>query len=265
MKNKVAVITGGNGTLGNAFVKALVSAGARVFILGRNAEKSAAVVANFAKEGHTIEAVQCDVLDEGAVAGAVEDIMSKAGRVDILVNGAGGNRPGATVGPDSSIFELGIEDFRQVNDLNLLGTVIPSIAFAKPMVAQGSGCIVNISSMAALLPISRVVGYSAAKAAVDNFTRWLAVELAAKYGEGIRVNAIAPGFFIAEQNRSLLLEKDGSLTARGETIISQTPLKRFGRPEELMSTLLWLCDEQSSFVNGIVVPVDGGFSAFCGV
>lgn len=265
MKNKVAVITGGNGTLGNAFVKALVGAGARVFILGRNAEKSAAVVANFAKEGHAIEAVQCDVLDEGAVAGAVEDIMSKAGRVDILVNGAGGNRPGATVGPDSSIFELGIEDFRQVNDLNLLGTVIPSIAFAKPMVAQGSGCIVNISSMAALLPISRVVGYSAAKAAVDNFTRWLAVELAAKYGEGIRVNAIAPGFFIAEQNRSLLLEKDGSLTARGETIISQTPLKRFGRPEELMSTLLWLCDEQSSFVNGIVVPVDGGFSAFCGV
>jgi NAD(P)-dependent dehydrogenase (short-subunit alcohol dehydrogenase family) len=265
MKNKVAVITGGNGTLGNAFVKALTGAGARVFILGRNAEKSAAVVANFAKEGHTIEAVQCDVLDEGAVAGAVEEVMSKAGRVDILVNGAGGNRPGATVGPDSSIFELGIEDFRQVNDLNLLGTVIPSIAFAKPMVAQGSGCIVNISSMAALLPISRVVGYSAAKAAVDNFTRWLAVELAAKYGEGIRVNAIAPGFFIAEQNRSLLLEKDGSLTARGNTIIGQTPLKRFGRPEELMSTLLWLCDEQSSFVNGIVVPVDGGFSAFCGV
>ncbi len=265
MENKVAAVTGGHGAVGNAFVDALAGAGARVFILGRNAEKSAAVVADFAKEGHTIEAIQCDVLDEGAVAGAVEEVMSKAGRVDILVNGAGGNRPGATVGPDSSIFELGIEDFRQVNDLNLLGTVIPSIAFAKPMVTQGSGCIVNISSMAALLPISRVVGYSAAKAAVDNFTRWLAVELAAKYGEGIRVNAIAPGFFIAEQNRSLLLKKDGSLTARGETIISQTPLKRFGRPEELMSTLLWLCDEQSSFVNGIVVPVDGGFSAFCGV
>jgi NAD(P)-dependent dehydrogenase (short-subunit alcohol dehydrogenase family) len=265
MKNKVAVITGGNGTLGNAFVSALAGAGARVFILGRNAEKSAAVVADFKQKGLTIEAIQCDVLDEGAVAGAVEEVMSNAGRVDILVNGAGGNRPGATVGPDSSIFELGIDDFRQVNDLNLLGTVIPSIAFAKPMVAQGSGCIVNISSMAALLPISRVVGYSAAKAAVDNFTRWLAVELAAKYGEGIRVNAIAPGFFIAEQNRRLLLEEDGSLTARGNTIIGQTPLKRFGKPEELMSTLLWLCDDQSSFVNGIVVPVDGGFSAFCGV
>lgn len=265
MNHKVAVITGGNGTLGNAFVKALAGAGARVFILGRNEEKSAAVVADFAKQGHTIEAIKCDVLDEGAVAGAVQEVMRKAGRVDILINGAGGNRPGATVGPDSSIFDLGIDDFRKVNDLNLLGTVIPSIAFAKPMVEQGSGCIVNISSMAALLPITRVVGYSAAKAAVDNFTRWLAVELAAKYGEGIRVNAIAPGFFIAEQNRSLLLKEDGSLTDRGNTIISQTPLKRFGEPEELNSTLLWLCDDASSFVNGIVVPVDGGFSAFCGV
>lgn len=265
MKNKVAVITGGSGTLGNAFVRALAKAGVRVFILDRNAEKSAEVVAAFAEEGLTIESVICDVLDEAIVAGAVEEVLAKAGRVDILVNGAGGNRPGATVGPDSSIFELGIDDFRKVNDLNLLGTVIPSIAFAKPMVAQKSGCIINISSMAALLPITRVVGYSAAKAAVDNFTRWLAVELAAKYGEGIRVNAIAPGFFIAEQNRTLLLEPDGSLTKRGETIISQTPVKRFGEPEELVSTLLWLCDDKSSFVNGIVVPVDGGFSAFCGV
>lgn len=265
MANKVAVITGGNGTLGNAFVRALAKAGARVFILDRDAEKSAAVVAAFAEEGLTVEAVYCDVLDEGAVAGAVKEVLQRAGKVDILINGAGGNRPGATVGPDSSIFDLGIEDFRKVNDLNLLGTVIPSIAFAKPMVEQGSGCIINISSMAAILPITRVVGYSAAKAGVSNFTQWLAVELAAKYGEGIRVNAIAPGFFIAEQNRTLLLKEDGSLTQRGETIISQTPLKRFGEPEELVSTLLWLCDDASSFVNGIVVPVDGGFSAFCGV
>ena len=265
LHNKTAVVTGGNGTLGQAFVTALAGAGARVFILGRNEEKSAAAVARFAEQGHTVEAIRCDVLQEGEVASAVREVMSKAGRVDILVNGAGGNKPGAVVGPDSSIFDLGIDDFRSVNDLNLLGTVIPSIAFAEPMVEQGSGCIVNISSMAALLPITRVVGYSAAKAAVDNFTRWLAVELAHKYGEGIRVNAIAPGFFIADQNRDLLLRKDGSLTSRGETIIQQTPVKRFGKPEELQSTLLWLCNDASAFVNGIVVPVDGGFSAFCGV
>ena len=265
LTNKVAVVTGGNGTLGQAFVEALAGAGARVFILGRNEEKSAAAVADFAENGHTVEAIRCDVLNEGEVAGAVEEVLQKAGRVDILVNGAGGNKPGAVVGPESSIFDLAIDDFKGVNDLNLLGTVIPSIAFAAPMVKQGSGCIVNISSMAALLPITRVVGYSAAKAAVDNFTRWLAVELAHKYGEAIRVNAIAPGFFIADQNRSLLLKEDGSLTDRGNTIISQTPVKRFGKPEELQSTLLWLCDDASSFVNGIVIPVDGGFSAFCGV
>ena len=172
---------------------------------------------------------------------------------------------GATVMPHQSIFDISVDQFRKVSDLNLLGTVIPSIAFAKPMVEQGKGCIVNISSMAAQLPLTRVVGYSASKAAIDNFTRWLMVELANKYGETIRVNAIAPGFFIADQNRSLLLQEDGALTARGETIIGQTPMKRFGEPEELISTLLWLCDDKSSFVNGIVVPVDGGFSAFSGV
>ena len=265
LQHHVAVVTGGNGTLGQAFVRALAGAGSQVVILGRNERKSAEAVAGFAADGYTVKAVRCDVLREEEVNAAVQQVLDAFGRVDILVNGAGGNRPGATVGPDSSIFELGIDDFRQVNDLNLLGTVIPSIAFAQPMVERGTGCIINISSMAALLPITRVVGYSAAKAAVDNFTRWLAVELAHKYGEGIRVNAIAPGFFIADQNRSLLLEEDGSLTQRGQTIIDQTPVKRFGEPEELMSTLLWLCDPASSFVNGIVVPVDGGFSAFCGV
>ena len=158
-----------------------------------------------------------------------------------------------------------MDQFKKVTDLNLLGTVIPSIVFSKSMVDQGGGCIVNISSMAAQLPLTRVVGYSASKAAIDNFTRWLSVEMTVKYGEGIRVNAIAPGFFIAEQNRKLLLNEDGSLTSRGETIIGQTPMKRFGEPDELISTLLWLCDDRSSFVNGIVVPVDGGFSAFSGV
>ncbi|MEM1323415.1 MAG: SDR family oxidoreductase [Bacteroidota bacterium] len=265
MKGKVAVITGGNGTLGSAFAKGLAQAGATVFILGRNRGKSRKRVNEFKKMGLTIHATTCDVLDEKSVQAAAKRILKKAGRVDILVNGAGGNRPGATIMPDQSIFDLSVDQFRKVADLNLSGTVIPSVVFAQSMVRQGQGCIINISSMAATLPLTRVVGYSAAKAAVDNFTRWMAVEMATKYGEGIRVNAIAPGFFIAEQNRSLLLKEDGSLTARGETIISQTPAGRFGKPDELISTLLWLCDDNSAFVNGIVVPVDGGFSAFSGV
>ena len=265
MKGKVAVITGGNGTLGSAFAKGLAEVGVIVFILGRNSKKSRKRVNEFKKMGLEIHAITCDVLDEKSVNAAVKRVLKKAGKVDILINGAGGNMSGATIMPDQSIFDMSVDEFRKVADLNLVGTVIPSIAFAKPMVVQGKGCIINISSMSAQIPLTRVVGYSASKAAVDNFTRWMSVEMATKYGEGIRVNAIAPGFFIAEQNRKLLLNEDGSLTARGETIISQTPAKRFGKPEELISTLLWLCDDNSAFVNGIVVPVDGGFSAFSGV
>lgn len=265
MKNKTAVITGGNGTLGSAFAKGLAEAGATVFILGRNAEKSEAKVKEFAEAGLTIHAVSCDVLQKESVASAVKEILNLTGRVDILVNAAGGNMPGATVMPDDSLFDMSIEQFRRVTDLNLMGTLIPTLAFAEPMVQQGGGCIINISSMAAQIPLTRVVGYSASKAAIDNFTRWMAVETAKKYGEGIRVNAIAPGFFIAEQNKSLLLQENGELTARGATIIEQTPMGRFGKPEELISTLLWLCDDRSAFITGIVVPVDGGFSAFSGV
>lgn len=265
MKGKTAVITGGNGTLGSAFAKGLAEVGATVFILGRNEEKSEERVKEFAKKGLTIRAITCDVLDEKSVAQAAKQVLEATGRVDILINGAGGNMSGATVMPDASVFDMSIDQFRKVADLNLLGTVIPTLAFAEPMTKSGSGCIINISSLAAQLPLTRVVGYSASKAAVDNFTRWMSVELAQKHSPNIRVNAIAPGFFIAEQNRSLLLKEDGSLTARGETIISQTPAKRFGKPEELISTLLWLCDDKSAFVNGIVVPVDGGFSAFSGV
>ena len=265
MKNKVAVITGGNGTLGSAFAKGLAKVGASVFILGRNEAKSAKSVKAFKAKGLEVQAIVCDVLDENAVQTAVKEILEKTGRVDILINGAGGNRPGATVMPDQSIFDIFIDQFRKVNDLNLLGTVIPSIAFAKPMVEQGQGCIINISSMAATLPLTRVAGYAASKAAIDNFTRWMAVEMANKYGPGIRVNAIAPGFFIADQNRTLLLNEDNTLTDRGQTILSQTPMKRFGDPDDLISTMLWLCDDRSSFITGIVVPVDGGFSAFSGV
>jgi NAD(P)-dependent dehydrogenase (short-subunit alcohol dehydrogenase family) len=265
MQNKVAVITGGSGTLGTVMARGLLTAGARVFTLDRDEKKAAQRVTEFAEEGLTLETVYGDVLDEAAIEQAVAKVLAAAGRVDILINAAGGNQAGATIMPDQSIFDLQVEQFRKVSDLNLVGTLIPSVAFARPMVKQGRGCVINISSMSAQLPLTRVVGYSAAKAAVDNFTRWLAVEMATKYGEGIRVNAIAPGFFVAEQNRRLLLKDDGSLTARGETIISQTPMRRFGKPEELISTVRWLCDDASSFVTGIVVPVDGGFSAFSGV
>lgn len=265
MTGKVAVITGGNGTLGRAFAMGLGLAGAKVFILGRNEIKSKERIAELQNLGCDAHAITCDVLDEQSVQKACNAVLEQAKKIDILVNGAGGNRPGATIMPDQSIFNASLQSFRDVFDLNLMGTVIPSFIFAKAMVGHGSGCIINISSMAAQLPLTRVVAYSASKAAVDNFTKWLTVELASKYGSNIRINAIAPGFFIADQNRSLLQNADGSLTDRGKTIINQTPAKRFGEPDELISTLLWLCDDRSSFVNGAVIPVDGGFSAFSGV
>lgn len=265
MKGKIAVITGGNGTLGGSFAKGLAEAGATVFILGRNQNKSEKKVNELREMGYDVHATICDVLDEKSVQTAANYILQKVKKVDILINAAGGNSPGATVMPEQTVFDISIDQFRKVTDLNLLGTVIPSIVFSKSMVKRHKGCIINISSMAAQLPLSRVVGYSASKAAIDNFTRWMAVEMASKYGEGIRVNAIAPGFFIADQNRKLLLNEDGSYTERAKTIISQTPAKRFGNPDELISTLLWLCDDKSAFVNGVIVPVDGGFSAFSGV
>ena len=271
LADQVAVLTGGSGTLGTAMARALAGAGAHVFLLARGREALDAAVAALEGVGPPARGIVCDVLDEAAVAEAAEQVLAQAAsltgerRCDILVNAAGGNRPGATVMPEGTFAEVGLDDLRGVFELNLLGTVLPCRALAPAMAARGRGCIVNVSSMAAQQPLTRVVGYSAAKAAVDNFTRWLAVELATKHGEGLRVNAIAPGFFLAEQNRALLTNPDGSLTARGQTIISQTPAGRFGRPDELASTLLWLCDPASAFVTGVVVPVDGGFSAFGGV
>jgi len=265
MKGKVAAITGGSGTLGRAFAQGFAEQGVNVFTLDRNQENGQQMVKDFKEMGLALNSVKCDVLDEESVNLAAQQVVESAGRIDILINAAGGNMPGATVMPEQTIFDISIEQFKKVNDLNLLGTVIPTIAFTKPMVEQGSGCIINISSMAAFSPLTRVVGYSASKAAINNFTKWMSVELANKYGNGIRVNAIAPGFFVAKQNKALLLNEDGTLTARGETIISQTPMKRFGNPEDLVSTVLWLCDDKSSFVTGIIVPVDGGYSAFSGV
>lgn len=265
LTGKVAVITGGAGVLGGAMATGLAEAGAKVGILSRTASKVEAKVDEINAAGGEALALVADVLEEEQLRAAQIKVLEKWGRIDILINAAGGNMKGATITPEQSIFDLSISDFDKVTALNLKGTVLPSMIFTKTMAAQKKGCIINISSMAAQQAITRVVGYSASKAAIDNFTKWMSVEMALKFGEGVRVNAIAPGFFIGEQNRRLLLNEDGSLTQRGQTIISQTPAKRFGEPEELTSTVLWLCSDASSFISGIVVPVDGGFSAFSGV
>ncbi len=265
LSGKVAILTGGAGVLGSAMAKGLVQAGAKVGILSRTASKVQKTVDEIHAMGGQGLALIADVLDENQLIDARNKVMKTWGSIDILVNAAGGNMKGATIMPNQDIFNLNMEDFTKVTDLNLKGTVLPTMVFAKVMAEQKKGCIINISSMAAQQAITRVVGYSASKAAVDNFTKWIAVEMAHKFGEGIRVNAIAPGFFIAEQNRRLLTNEDGSLTARGQTIINETPVKRFGEPEELVSTLLWLSSDASSFVTGIIVPIDGGFSAFSGV
>lgn len=265
LDGKVAIVTGGAGVLGSAFANGLIGAGAKVCILSRNQEKIDNAVEKLIDNGGDVIGISADVLDRAQLESARKIISDKWGRIDILVNCAGGNMKGATIMPDQQIFDLSVDDFSRVTELNLTGTVLPSVVFGEAMVEHKKGCIVNISSMAAAQALTRVLGYSASKAAVDNFTKWLAVEMAHKYGEGLRVNAIAPGFFIAEQNRSLLLKDDGTLTSRGQTIVDETPMKRFGKPEELVSTLLWLCSDSSSFVTGIIVPVDGGFGAFSGV
>jgi len=265
LKEKVAIITGGAGVLGGAMAEGLAKAGAKVGILSRTKSKVDKKVKEIKKNGGEAIALVADVLDEKQLKVAQEKILKKWGRIDILLNSAGGNMKGATIMPEQNIFDLSMADFTKVTDLNLKGTVLPTMVFGRTMAEQKKGCVVNISSMAAQQAITRVVGYSASKAAIDNFTKWMAVEMAHKFGEGIRVNAIAPGFFIADQNRALLTNEDGSLTARGQTIVNETPVKRFGEPEELVSTLLWLCSDASSFITGIIVPVDGGFSAFSGV
>ena len=265
LKGKVAIITGGAGVLGGAMAEGLAKAGAKIGILSRTKSKVEKKVKEIKKNGGKAIALVADVLDEEQLKKAEQKILKKWGRIDILVNSAGGNMKGATIMPEQNIFDLSMKDFTRVTDLNLKGTVLPTMVFGQQMAKQKKGCVVNISSMAAQQAITRVVGYSASKAAIDNFTKWMAVEMAHKFGEGIRVNAIAPGFFIADQNRSLLTNEDGSLTARGQTIVNETPVKRFGEPEELTSTLLWLCSDASSFITGIIVPVDGGFSAFSGV
>ena len=260
IKDYVVVITGGTGILGRCIAKYLALEGAKVIIGGRKENVGAEIVNDIQAAGGVCEFVKMDVMNVEQMQQACDYIVSKYGKVDTLLNAAGGNMPGATISPDQTFFDLAPEQFQTVLNLNLTGTVIPTQIFLKPMVKQGKGSIINFSSMSAFRPITRVCGYSAAKSGINSFTGWMAQEAARKFGEGIRVNAIAPGFFITEQNRSLLTNPDGSFTARGEAVIRQTPFSRLGEPEELCGTIHYLMSDAAKFVTGTVAVVDGGFN-----
>jgi NAD(P)-dependent dehydrogenase (short-subunit alcohol dehydrogenase family) len=266
----VAVVTGGTGVLGGAMARGLARAGAKVGVLGRREHLAREVAEEIEREGGQAMPLAADVLDAAQLRSARSAVLERWGRLDILVNGAGGNRPDATIADDASFFDASLEAYDHVVDLNLRGVVLASQIFAEAMArradgGQACGSIVNISSMAARHAMTRVMAYSVAKGGVDNFTIWLALELAKKYGAGMRVNAIAPGFFLGEQNRALLVNPDGSLTPRGEKVIAHTPAGRFGEADELIGTLVWLCSPAAAFVTGVIVPVDGGFSIYSGV
>jgi len=267
LSGKVAAITGGGGVLCGTLSRALARLGVRVAVLDILEETAQRVANDIVEAGGKAIALRCDVLDKTSLEAARDAALSRFGRVDILINGAGGNKQQASTSSDLSFFDLPYEALRWVFDLNLLGTLLPSQVFGKSMVEQDGGSILNISSMNAFRPLTRTPAYAAAKAGVSNFTQWLAVHMAQEYSPNIRVNAIAPGFFLTEQNRFLLTDDaTGSLTPRGETIVKHTPMGRFGGPEDLIGTVVWLLSPAaSSFVTGIVMPVDGGFNAFSGV
>lgn len=280
LTGKVAVVTGGSGVLCSGFAKALGACGASVAVIGRNLEKAQKVADEIIAEGGKAMGISADVLDKSALESARQQILDVFGTCDILINGAGGNNPKGTTTKEYlfpedmerlkeqtsdivTFFDLDFSGVQYVLDLNFLGTLLPTQVFARDMAEKPGAVILNVSSMNAFRPLTKIPAYSAAKAAVSNFTQWLAIHFAPV---GIRVNAIAPGFFVTEQNRTLLMNPDGSLTPRSEKILAHTPMNRFGTPDDLTGTLLWLVDDKSSgFVNGVVVPVDGGFAAYSGV
>jgi len=263
---KTAVVTGGTGVLGGEIAIALANAGANIAILGRNRESGKSIQQRMGVKAPNSEVFVCDVIDRDGLAGAAKAIRERFGKIELLVNAAGGNNPKATTNPEMKFFDLPPDALRWVFDLNMMGTILPCQIFGKIMAEQGSGVILNVTSMAAMRPLTRVVAYSAAKAAVSNFTQWLAVHFAQEYSPNIRVNAIAPGFFLTSQNRFLLTDREtGELTPRGKSIIAHTPMARFGNPEDLLGAALWLLSPASSFVTGTVVAIDGGFAAFSGV
>lgn len=265
IRGKVIVITGGTGVLGSSMAKYLCAQEAYVVILGKTPAKIDKQLQELKNEFSNVIGFSGSVLDSGFLDEVKVQILKKWGNIDVLINAAGGNMPGAVIGENQTIFDLNMEDFKKVSELNLDGSVIPSLVFGKQMALQGYGNILNVSSMAATRALTRVVGYSASKAAIDNFTKWMATELALKFGEGLRVNAIAPGFFLSSQNKNLLLDENDGFTKRGQTIIDNTPMKRFGNAEELHGSVHWLISDAASFVTGAIIPIDGGFSAFSGV
>jgi len=266
VSGKVVAVTGGGGILCSVMAEALAKAGAAVAVLDLRRDAAAEVAGKITSQGGRAEAVSVDVLDRQSIEEAYKQVVDTLGPVDVLINGAGGNKKEATTSPDLSFFDLPESAVRWVFDLNCLGTIMPSQIFCRAMAARGQGNVINVSSMSAFHPLTKVLGYSGAKAAISNFTEWLAVHMAQEYSPKIRVNAIAPGFFLTEQNRFLLVdEKTGEPTTRGRAIIDSTPMARYGAPEELLGLLFWLISGASSFVTGTVVAVDGGFNAFSGV
>lgn len=265
IEGKVAVITGAGGVLGGSIAKSFVQAGAKVVAIDIRQENLDARVEELTGLGGEVMGVTGNVLDIASLEEVAQTVLSEWGRIDILLNIAGGNLPGATLAPGQAFFDMKIGDWEKVTSLNLNGTVFPCMVFGKVMAEQKQGSIINISSMAAYSAITRVPGYSVAKTGISNFTQWLATEMALKYGDGIRVNAVAPGFFIGDQNRAVLINPDGSLTERSQKVLAKTPMGRFGDISELNGAVQFLCSEAASFITGVVLPVDGGFSAFSGV
>lgn len=265
IQNQLIIVTGGYGVLGASIARYLASQGATVVVLGRSAEKGEALVNEIKVAGFSAGFYASDVLDESSLRAAHEHIIATYGKIDALINVAGGNMPGATVMPHQTVFDVPFNDWNAVVDLNLNGTVYPSLIFGESIARQKKGTIINVTSMAAYTALSRVVGYSVAKTGISNFTQWMAMEMATKFGDGVRVNAIAPGFFIGDQNRAALINPDGSLTERSIKVLAKTPMNRFGDISELNGTVQFLCSEAASFITGAIIPVDGGFSSFSGV
>lgn len=265
IKDKVTVITGAGGVLGGSIAKSFVQAGAKVVAIDIRQEQLDVRIKELTDLGGESIGIIGNVLDIESLKNVADEVVRKWGRIDILLNIAGGNTPGGTLAPDQAFFDMPVSEWEKVTNLNMNGTVYPSMVFGEVMSRQKKGCIINVSSMAAYSAITRVPGYSAAKTAVSNFTQWMATEMALKYGDGIRVNAIAPGFFIGDQNRAVLINPDGSLTERSKKVLAKTPMGRFGDITELNGAVQFLCSEAAAFITGVVLPIDGGFSAFSGV